>query len=136
MTRRLGGAIQSLVAVLLLCAGLTAQGIEVKQDGVVLSGSPANCTQPATIRYDDARRVTPEWKTIRREGVRKGSARYSLLISEMNKRIKRLCREIGGDLGKDCIVREGDVDNDNGLTVADVTDDLVQAIESDTGPTA
>ena len=33
-------------------------------------------------------RETPEYKTMKSEGVRKGSARYEILIAKMHKRIK------------------------------------------------
>ena len=109
----------------------SAQGIEVKRSASVLYGSASACTQPAVIDYDDVKKKTPEWKTIRSEGVRPGSARYSLLMSELDQRVQRLCQRVAQDEGRDCVVRKGEIKNDHGLEVADLTDKVVEAVEND-----
>lgn len=112
-------------------SGLRAQGIVLEDDAVILFGSTANCTKPAKVDFKKVRKKTPEWKKIRSEGVQKGTARYSLLISEMNKRIKKHCKTVAQDKGHDCVVRKGDVSDSKGLTVDDMTAAVVTALESD-----
>lgn len=124
---------RSLLAVaagLALALAAAAQGIELKPSGSTYFGSAANCTQPASIRFDDVRDATPEWQTIRSEGIRKGSARYSLLISEMNARIQRACRKAAEEAGRDCVVGDRDVKDDRGLEVRDITSEVVAKLES------
>ena len=71
----------------LLLAGLApAQGIEARSNAVVLHGSTSNTTRPATIKLRKVEKKTPEYDTIKTDGVRKGSARYELLIAKMHKR--------------------------------------------------
>ncbi len=130
MTANLKQTLLTVVAVIALTAALSAQGIEVKSSAVVLAGSTANCTQPATIDFDEVKEATPEWKTIRSEGVQAGSARYQLLTSKMNQRIRSACSQVASAESRDCVVREGDIRNDNGLDVADLTDQVVEQIEN------
>ena len=76
-------SILTLVSILLLTVASAAQGITTRRSAQVLYGSAKSCSQPASIRFDKVRKVTKEWKKIRSEGVKKGSARYDLLISAM-----------------------------------------------------
>ncbi len=120
----------ALSATLLLTSVGLAQGIQTKRDATVLYGSAANCTRPATIRYDRVKKFTPEWKTIRSEGVRKGSARYDLLVSNMNTRIKEAAMDAAEKESCDCVVHQGDIKNANGLKVQDLTGKVVEELDS------
>lgn len=117
-------------AALMLSGAAHAQGVELRSAATVWSGNASTCSQPATVRFDAVRDATPEWKTIKSEGVKKGSARYSLLITEMNDRIRAACQKIAEDEAKDCVVNSGDIRNENGLRVVDVTDAVVRRLES------
>ena len=114
----------------LLASAALAQGVELKDSGTVYHGSSANCSQPATINHDKVRDETPEWKTIRSEGVRRGTARYTLLISEMNARIQRACRKAAEEGGRDCVVGHRDIKNDHGLGVVDLTDEVIAKLDA------
>ncbi len=118
------------LACLLLAGVALAQGITTKRGGVVLYGNESNCTQPATIDHRRVQRATPEWKTIRSEGVKRGSARYDLLITRMNDRIKTAVSDAAQNESCDCVVRKGDIKNANGLTVADLTAAVVAGINT------
>jgi hypothetical protein len=111
-------------------APIAAQGVEVRSGAVVLYGSTSNCTAPSTIDYDRVKKATPEWKTIKSEGVTKGSARFELLVSEMNQRIKRLAQQVAQSSGRDCVVRKGDIGDAKGMEVTDLTDDVIGKIDS------
>jgi hypothetical protein len=121
-----------LVAAVLVVSAptLVAQGITTKGKAVVLYGSPSNTTKPATINYETVRKKTPEYQTIRSEGVRKGSARYELLTSRMGARIREAAGRAAQSKGVDCVVRSGDIANDNGITVVDLTGEVVAELES------
>lgn len=123
-------ALSAIVLWFMLAAGVTAQGVELKSGAQVWSGSASTCSQPSTVRFDALRDATPEWKTIRAEGVRKDSARYSLLWSQMNDRIRAACQKAAEDAARDCVVTVGDIKNANGLSVADLTADVVRKLES------
>lgn len=126
--------IASLVLVLAGSAPeVRAQGIAVKRSAVVLYGSTSNTTKPATIDYKKVRKETPEYRTIRSEGVRKGSARYDLLMAAMRQRIKRAAKAAAQAGGYDCVVRKGDVKDARGLEIADLTDEVIGELESDDG---
>ena len=113
-----------------LAANLSAQGVTLKAEASVLYGSADKCTQPATVDFAKVKKLTPEWKLIKTEGVDKGSARYALLVEDMNRRIRRLCEEVAKSLGKDCVLRKGDIESEKGLAVSDVTDEVVAKLES------
>jgi len=120
----------TLLAMLMLVVAAVAQGISTKRSAVVLYGSPGTCSQPATIDYSKVKKATPEWRTIRSKGVRKGSARYDLLISAMSTRIQRACRSAAEANGRDCVVREGDIKDARGLRVKDLTSAVISVLGS------
>lgn len=98
-----------------------AVGVELTASAVTFYGSAANCTRPAVIDYVQVRDQTPEWRTIRREGVSPGSARYNLLVAEMDQRIKAAVAKAARQQGCDLVVRQGDIAADHGLPVSDLT---------------
>ncbi len=108
---------------------LRAQGVEVKRSAIVLCGSPSNCTKPATIHYAEVREATPEWQTIRSEGVRKGSARYTLLMTGMAQRIKAAADLVARDTGHDLVVNKEGIVNERDQTVEDITDQVIAELE-------
>ncbi len=120
----------TLVATLMLAIVAGAQGIKLRNRAVVFYGSPTTCSQPATVDYKKVRKATPEWQTIRSEGVRKGSARYALLISAMNSRLKRACKSAAEAQGRDCVVRDGDIQDARGLSVRDLTKGVLSVLSS------
>jgi hypothetical protein len=121
----------AVMAALALATGaLQAQGVELGDRPTVLSGSAANCTKPATINYERVRDATPEWQEIEGEGVRKGSARYTLLTARMGQRIKAAAKLVAKATGHDLIVVDGDIEDDRGLEVVDVTDQIIDELES------
>ncbi|MEM7201289.1 MAG: hypothetical protein AAF628_13540 [Planctomycetota bacterium] len=126
-------ALRSRVAglVLVAAAALPAQGIVTVDKAVVLYGSTSNTSRPASVDLEKVRKETPEHETIRSERVRKGSARYQLLTANMHKRIKKAAKEAAKEDGHDCVVREDDVDDDRGLNVVDLTDKVIEHLETD-----
>ena len=113
-----------LLVALVLSFTAVAQ-VTLKQDAVVYSGSASNTTAPASIDEARVRKATPEWQTIESEGVRRGSARYLLLIAEMDKRIRSAVQKAATKTSKDLVVRSGDVTDTKGKTVVDLTDDVI-----------
>ncbi len=95
---------------------------------MVFCGSSANCTRPATIDYEKVRNATPEWQTIRGDGVRQGSARYTLLMARVSQRIATVANAVAGDRGHDLVVRAGDIADDRGQTVVDITDLVLEEL--------
>ena len=117
---------------LALCATMAfGQGIVTNNDAVLLFGAKESCTKPATVDWKKVRGKTPEWKTIKSEGVKKGSARYSLLIADLKKRVKKHVKKVAQDKGNDCVVRKGDISDAKGLSVEDLTSAVVKALESE-----
>ncbi len=98
-----------------------ANGIELKSEASALFGAPSGCTKPATVDYKRLRNATSEWREIKSQGVRKGSGRYSLLISAIDTKVRKACEKVAKQLGFDCIVRHGEIKNARGLEVADLT---------------
>lgn len=120
----------AIAATTCLLAPASAQGIEVKSDAQVLYGSAANTSKPASINYEKVKKATPEHRTIRSEGVAKGSARYDLLVSEMNQRIKSAAERAAQAAGHDCVVCSKDITDAKGMAVSDLTDKVIELLES------
>lgn len=114
----------------LLAAAQTLAQVELKQDAVVYYGSASNTSAPATIDESKVREATPEWQTIQAEGVRRGSARYILLVAEMDKRIRSAVLRAALDGNRDCVVRKGDIANKFGKSVVDLTAAVLDALGS------
>lgn len=123
-------AARTLIAMLVLCVALAAQGITTTRNAQVLYGSAKNCSQPASIKLEKVRKATKEWKTIKAEGVQKGSARYSLLTAAMNSRIKKACKAAAQSDSRDCVIRKKDIQDARGLTVKDLTQEVIDNLDS------
>ena len=116
---------------LFLLAGMApGQGIALKKDAVVYFGSASNTTAPATIDLEKVREATPEWKTIQADGVKKGSARYKLLIAEMDKRIRAAVKSAAGHASHDLVVSKGDVEDARGKDLVDLTAEVISRLDS------
>lgn len=123
-------AFHLLLLSLFLAGPVLAQGIETRPGAVVLFGNSGNCSQPATINFTKVQKATPEYRTIRSEGVRKGSARHDLLTSQMNARIERAVAAAADGEGRDCVVRKGDIKDKKGLSVVDLTQAVIGELDS------
>ena len=108
-----------------------ASQVDLRNGASPLHGSGSNSTAPASINFAKAKKATPEYQTIRSEGVSKGSARYALLTSKMHARIRAACRKVAESDGHDCVVKARDIEDDHGHSVTDVTGAVVDAIEAD-----
>lgn len=124
-------AIRSLAfyAMTTLIAAVLPGQVDLKHEAVVYFGSGSHTTAPATIDEDKVREATPEWQTIQSEGVRKGTARYTLLMGELDKRIRCAVRAAVSGSGKDLVVRSGDIQDSKGKTVADLTDAVISKLD-------
>lgn len=109
----------------LVLAGSAVAQVALKEDAVVYFGSAANTTAPATVDEARVREATPEWRTISAEGVKPGSARYRLLIADMEKRIRSAVKVAAGELGRDLVVRSGDIEDQRGKDVVDLSDGVI-----------
>lgn len=127
---RLAMTVCLLTAMALGAAPAPAQGIVAKRGATVLHGSATNTSHPATIDAKKVEKRTPEYKTIKSDGVRKGSARYEILTAKMHKRIKRASKAAAEAANCDCVLRKGDIKDNKGLDVIDLTQEVIDELES------
>lgn len=125
----------ALAGFLLLCFGpaIAAQGVGLRSDATVLYGVSDSSSRPAVVDYQKLLKQTPEWKTIKSEGVRKGTARYELLLSDADRRIRTLVEEVAEARGHDLVVGQGGIEDARGLKVADLTSAVAGRLESSSG---
>ena len=128
--RPLVGTVLLLGALLAGATPAHAQGIAVKRGAQVLHGSASNTSHPAVIDAKEVEKNTPEYKTMKADGVQKGSARYEILVAKMHERIKQACKTAAEAEGNDCVVRKGDIKDKRGLSVTDITDEVIDELES------
>lgn len=110
---------------LLISAACAVAQVDLRSDAVVYFGSASNTSAPAVIDEQKVREATPEWQTIQAEGVRRGSARYMLLVAEMDRRIRTAAQSAAAAASKDLVVRSGDITNANGKSSVDLTSDVI-----------
>ena len=106
--------------------GFVRAQVDLKTDAVVYFGSASNTSAPATIDEQKVREATTEWQTILADGVRRGSARYILLVADMEKRIRDAAQKAAAAASKDLVVRSGDITNHHGKSVTDLTQSVIQ----------
>jgi Skp family chaperone for outer membrane proteins len=127
----------ALTVALAVCASATpgrAQGVEVETGAVVLYGSASNTSHPATVDMKKVEKKTPEHQTMKAEGVRKGSARYEILVAKMHKRIKQAAKAAAEEQGCDCVLRKGDIKDGKGMQIEDLTSEVIEQLEADSAP--
>ena len=110
---------------LLMFAASAIAQVDLRTDAVVYFGSASNTSAPATIDEQRVREATVEWQTIQADAVRRGSARYILLVGEMDRRIRTAAQAAATKSSKDLVVRTGDITNDNGRIPTDLTSDVI-----------
>ena len=104
-------------------AQLTAQ-VRLTDRATVYFGSPINSSAPATISFRTIRNATPEWQQIESQGIRRGSARYRLLVQQMHRRICKAADRVAGERGLDLVVRKKDITDAGGHQPIDITSAL------------
>jgi|SwirhirootsSR3_FD_contig_31_25452294_length_559_multi_3_in_0_out_0_2 hypothetical protein len=115
-----------LALAIAIVPGFVRAQVDLKTDHVVYFGSASNTSAPATIDEQKVREATPEWQTILADGVRRGSARYILLVADMDKRIRDAAQKAAAAASKDLVVRSGDITNNHGKSVTDLTASVIQ----------
>jgi len=104
-------------------------GIRVARNGV-LFGNPRRTKSPAELDVKKAWKATPEARKIKADGIRKGSAEYDILKNKAIKRIRKVLKQVAADGNHDCVIKSGSLEsNPNGLTVTDITDEVVRELE-------
>ena len=104
-------------------------GIRVSRNGV-LFGSCRRTKSPAEVDLKKAWQATPEARKIDAEGIRRGSAEYGILRNKGIKRIRGVIQSVAVDQNHDCVIKKGALtSNPSGLTITDITDDVVSALE-------
>ena len=114
---------------LTVAASLAAQ-VKVKRGAVVYTGSASNTTAPATVNEKKLRKATPEWQKIQDEDIDTDSARGKQLIVKMNERIRRAVRNVATAEHRDMVTRKKDLKDALGREVVDLTQKVVDEIES------
>eukprot|EP00904_Undaria_pinnatifida_P001905 jgi/Undpi1/11715/HiC_scaffold_37.g14010.m1 len=114
-----------IVSALVLAVAISAQGVELRRGAKPLTGSDANCSAPATITLKKVKAQTSEWKQIRRRGLRPGSSAYNLLYNKMMSRIREAAKAAAIDEGADLVVLKGDISDPKGLSVQDLTNEVI-----------
>lgn len=105
---------------------------EVKLDrGKVRHGNaakfdPKGTAKVATLRSTDVYAEIPAYKTIQKEGVEKGSARYNQLMREATKAYKAALKKVAQDGSYVLIVEEGGISGYSHVT--DATADIIAAL--------
>ena len=105
-------------------------GVTLSQTATTYFGSSYNCSRPAVINAALVEQNTPEGQTITRQRIRRGSARYQLLREALHDRVCQSVSLIAKTRQLDLVVRQGDILDNRGLKVVDVTDDVVNILIS------
>jgi len=78
-----------------------------------------------TVRSTEVYDETDQRKTIVREGIKPGTARYTQLMKEATKSYKAALQQVASDKSLKLVVEEGGI---SGYSVDDVTSDVIAAL--------
>ncbi len=70
-------------------------------------GSPGQFAKPAEVDYKAAVMETDEFKSIRKNKIEPGTAKYWLLISQASERVVKAIASVAKDTGHDLVVAKG-----------------------------
>ena len=101
------------------------QGVMLQAKGVVLFGAASTSSRPATIDIEKVAGKTPEYQEIKANSLDVGSARYSLLVKAMLRRIKEAGKAVAVDTSSDFVTRAGDIQCNKGMPVTNLTDTVI-----------
>ncbi|MBC8369127.1 MAG: hypothetical protein H8E25_03945 [Planctomycetes bacterium] len=87
---------------------------------------PAGTKKIATVRSTDIYDATPAGKTIKKEGIKKGSARYNKLIRQATATFKTALKKVANSSGYVLIVEQGGISGYSNVT--DATAAVISAI--------
>jgi hypothetical protein len=102
--------------------------VKLKRGAVVYSGSAANTSAPATIDEARVREATSEWQKIQTEGIDVDSAQGKQLLGKMKNRIRDAVKAVAVDESRDLVVRSDDIADDQGKSVVDLSDKVIERL--------
>jgi len=80
---------------------------EKQDEQKIFWGSADSFENPAEVDYQKVVKATPEYKSIRKEKVESGTAKYWILISKASDRAVRVINEVGIENGHDLVAAQG-----------------------------
>jgi hypothetical protein len=113
-------------------AAQSGRGLKVSRSDV-LFGNSLTTSAPAEVDLAECVAATPEGQTIEREGVEKGSARYSILIAKAQSRVRSVVATVAAAESRDCVVKKDSYRNPAGLEVVPLTSQVVAALSRGEG---
>lgn len=106
---RVPGAV--FLGVIALAAVVVAESYSIPPDKVdeqkIFWGSPGQFAKPAEVDYKAAVMETDEFKSIRKNKIESGTAKYWLLISQASERVVKAIAAVAKDTGHDLVVAKG-----------------------------
>ena len=94
--------------------------------GNASSFDPAGSAMVATVRSTDVYNATPAGKIIKKEGIKKGTARYNTLIRQATASYKAALKKVANASGYVLIVEQGGISGYSNVT--DATPAIISAI--------
>lgn len=99
------------LGVIALAAMVVAESYSIPPDKVdeqkIFWGSPGQFAKPAEVDYKAAVMETDEFKSIRKNKIEPGTAKYWLLISQASERVVKAIASVAKDTGHDLVVAKG-----------------------------
>ncbi len=99
------------LAVIALASAVVAESYTIPPEKVdeqkVFWGSPAQFSKPAEVDYKAAVMETDEFKSIKKNKIEPGTAKYWLLISQASERVVKAIAAVAKDTGHDLVVAKG-----------------------------
>lgn len=99
------------LGVIALAAVVVAESYSIPPDKVdeqkIFWGSPGQFSKPAEVDYKAAVMETEEFKSIKKNKIEPGTAKYWLLISQASERVVKAIAAVAKDSGHDLVVAKG-----------------------------
>lgn len=101
------------VGVLVLCLALSgpALGLTIPKEQFdpqkIFSGNPKEFAKPAEVDIDKVVKSTPEYLTIKKQKIKRGTGKFWILMSQASARSMRAIAEVAKGLKYDLVTKKG-----------------------------
>lgn len=119
-------AIAALAITMLLLFGSVSLDTSMVRYGDVSKFEKTGTVSVGTVRSTDVYDAIPAYKTIKKEGLEKGSARYSMLIGQATTAYKAALKKVAQDKKYALIVEEGGISGYSNVT--DATAEIIKEV--------
>lgn len=126
--------IAGVLALGLIASMVHAEPASIPKDQIdkkkIFWGSGENFSKPGKVDYEKIIKATPEFATMKKEKIERGSGRYWILMSQASDRVVKALAHVGEESEYDLICSSGYLKSlDPPVEAEDLTKKVIEAME-------